>query len=57
VICLHEVAGQARRVAVPLPAGASARDLVGGGSYGAGGDGALSIELGPYQVSWLRIAS
>jgi hypothetical protein len=54
VVCLHSVVPHPQRVALAVAPGAQLVDLLGGAGVTADGAGAAHVELGPYQVRWLR---
>jgi hypothetical protein len=57
MLCVHNVSGQPQMLRisdVPELAGAVLHDLVGGTSV-VGGDAGVELEVGPYQVRWLKL--
>jgi sucrose phosphorylase len=54
LICLHSVTTAALQLRLSVAPGATYQDLLGGETFIAGADGELLINLGPYQVRWLK---
>ena len=54
LLCLHSVTTVPQQTRLAVATGASYRDLLSGESLVAGVDGALAVDLGPYQVRWLK---
>jgi sucrose phosphorylase len=54
LICLHSVVATAQQARLSVAPGAAHQDLLSGATIVAGADGELLVDLGPYQVRWLK---
>jgi sucrose phosphorylase len=54
VTCLHNVSAAAQTVTLQADPAARRIEIIGGATHRAAADGALTVELPPYGVAWLR---